>query len=138
MTAIPDLDAKHKAQKKYALNNKDKISKRHREYRDSHPEYFLWKAARNRVQKYGGVFKINVEDIFIPEKCPILGVPLKLNSGKPGGKGDSPSLDKKIPHLGYVKGNIWVISLQANMMKSNATHDQLLAFAKWVLNEKDF
>jgi hypothetical protein len=39
-------------------------------------------------------------------------------------------LDKIIPELGYVKGNVRIISTLANTMKSNATKDQLLTFAK--------
>jgi hypothetical protein len=126
---------KQTAQKKYADKNKEKIAKRHREQRDKNPEYFLLKAARNRVQKFGGIFDLTIEDIIIPTHCPILGFPLKLNSGNPGGKFNSPSLDKKIPSLGYVKGNVWVISFQANMMKSNATKEDLLKFADWIYRE---
>jgi hypothetical protein len=39
-------------------------------------------------------------------------------------------LDKIIPELGYVKGNVRIISTLANTMKSNAIKDQLLTFAK--------
>ena len=39
-------------------------------------------------------------------------------------------MDKIIPELGYVKGNVRIISTLANTMKSNATKDQLLTFAK--------
>ena len=37
----------------------------------------------------------------------------------------SPSLDKVIPSLGYVKGNIWVISYRANTIKNNCTFEEI-------------
>ena len=38
---------------------------------------------------------------------------------------DSPSLDKIIPSLGYVKDNIWVISYRANTIKNNCTFEEI-------------
>ena len=38
---------------------------------------------------------------------------------------DSPTIDKLIPSLGYTKGNVWVISRRANMIKSDATLEEL-------------
>ena len=52
--------------------------------------------------------------------------------GKKGAVPSSPSLDRIIPELGYVPGNVQVISHQANTMKSNATLKELKAFAAWV------
>jgi hypothetical protein len=46
------------------------------------------------------------------------------------------SLDKIIPELGYVKGNVQWLSQKANTMKSNATRTELENFAQWILNEK--
>jgi len=37
----------------------------------------------------------------------------------------SPSLDRINPALGYVKGNVWVISFKANAIKQNATVQEL-------------
>jgi hypothetical protein len=45
----------------------------------------------------------------------------------------SASLDRIIPELGYIKGNVRVISLLANQMKWNATKEQLLTFCRGVL-----
>lgn len=38
-----------------------------------------------------------------------------------------PSLDRVVPSLGYVKGNVRVISFRANRIKSDATADELRA-----------
>lgn len=42
----------------------------------------------------------------------------------------SPSLDKIVPSLGYVIGNVEVISYLANTMKQNATPEQLTTFCE--------
>lgn len=80
-------------------------------------------------------FSISVDDIYIPDNCPILGIKINMNSGKSGAYINSPSLDRKDNSLGYVKGNVWVISQLANAMKGAASVEQLQAFADWVNSE---
>ena len=73
-------------------------------------------------------FNITIEDINIPEKCPVLGIPLVLHKGEgKGPKYDSPSVDRIDSNLGYVKGNVRVISWRANTLKSNANYTEILA-----------
>jgi hypothetical protein len=42
------------------------------------------------------------------------------------------SIDRINPKLGYVEGNIQIISHKANRMKSNASVEELKLFARWV------
>lgn len=98
------------------------------------PEKKMLQRAKGRAKLQGRDFNLTVEDISIPDKCPILGIPLKVNNGKPGAYNDSPSLDRIDNNLGYVKGNVWVISQLANAMKHSATPQDLRAFATWVLS----
>lgn len=79
--------------------------------------------AKYSATKNGLPFNLSVEDISIPEFCPVLGLKLEKNDNKQGG--NSPSLDKIIPEKGYIKGNVRVISQRANMLKSNATIEEL-------------
>lgn len=88
--------------------------------------------AKSRAKIQGLTFNLDIGDIIIPKKCPILGVDLVCHSGNSGGKKESPSIDKIDPSKGYVKGNIRVISHLANMMKSHATEEELLKFANWI------
>lgn len=80
-------------------------------------------------------FNISVEYAIsiAPEVCPALGTKLAWakNSGR---KDNSPSLDKIIPELGYVEGNVMWLSFLANAMKRNASPEQLKKFAEWILN----
>jgi hypothetical protein len=43
-------------------------------------------------------------------------------------------LDRVIPELGYVPGNVAVISLRANTMKQDATAAELRVLADWIDN----
>jgi hypothetical protein len=72
-----------------------------------------------------------VEDIVIPLHCPVLGLPLYRNSGGAAQGPNSPSLDRIDPALGYVQGNVKVISSRANAIKSNASPEELLRVAAY-------
>jgi len=96
------------------------------------PEYKMLQRARQRAKQRGIMCTISLEDIVIPPRCPILGIPLVVHRGAPGAFKDSPSLDRIIPSLGYVPGNVWVISQLANAMKGSASPDELRAFAAWI------
>jgi hypothetical protein len=61
----------------------------------------------------------------------VLGLRLKQGKNKRR-RNSSPSIDRLNPRLGYVPGNIAVISHIANAIKSNATPKQLEKVYKWV------
>jgi hypothetical protein len=101
----------------------------------------LLRDARHRAKKQGIPFSITPADVNIPDKCPILGIPLipKPPNGRPGPWIYSPSLDKIVPELGYVPGNIQILSARANTLKSNGSLEELAAigkFAKRCLRER--
>ncbi len=71
---------------------------------------------------------------YIPDVCPVLGISLYPGTGRGPGH-NAPSLDRIVPALGYVPGNVQVISHLANSMKRDASPEQLRLFAEWVLKE---
>jgi hypothetical protein len=76
-------------------------------------------------------FDLTIEDLKDPGLCPLLELPLSRSVGEgTGGASNSPSVDRIIPALGYVKGNVRIISKLANAMKQDATPEQLLTFAR--------
>ena len=62
--------------------------------------------------------------------CPILGIDLKYGGGDKCG--NSASIDRIDSSRGYTMDNVHIVSLTANLMKSNATVEDMLAFADWV------
>jgi hypothetical protein len=93
----------------------------------------MFRSARHRARQKGIPFCLDIDDIRIPERCPLLDIPLlqKIVVGN-GPSDNSPSLDRIEPSLGYVKGNIWVISRRANMIKNAASFEEFrLIFSNW-------
>lgn len=78
--------------------------------------------ARSRTNGTHTPFNITPEDIEIPTHCPITGSEILLDYSN---REQSPSLDRLIPELGYVKENVKVISNRANRIKSDATLEEL-------------
>lgn len=70
---------------------------------------------RHRAKERGLPFDLCVADIAVPTTCPVLGIPITL--GAPPRSPGLPSIDRIIPALGYVKGNVAVISWRANNLK---------------------
>lgn len=92
-------------------------------------EYEFWRAAKKRARKKKIPFNIHPDDIVIPDFCPILGIPIAKQDGRPNS--NSPSLDRIIPELGYVPGNIMVISWRANDLKKDATFEELILMGEF-------
>jgi hypothetical protein len=101
-------------------------------YTSKNVEKHLLAQAKARSKKAGIEFNITLEDVVIPDLCPYLMTPMTCIYGK-GRKQTNASIDRIDSSKGYIKGNVQVISLLANMMKTNATEEQLVAFAVGVM-----
>jgi len=75
-------------------------------------------------------FDITEDDIEWCVKCPILEIDLDYFSI--GRRGDTASFDRKDPTKGYTKGNVFIISNRANMIKSDMTNAHLERMVKYV------
>jgi hypothetical protein len=71
-----------------------------------------------------------------PTHCPVFGFEMKNETGA-GFNPTSPSIDRIDPSKGYVRGNIQIISMKANEMKQDASRDDLIMFANWVLSTEN-
>jgi len=110
--------------KRYYEANREKRIAQNLAYHLRDPRKTMFRHAKNRARQGGYPFEITIDDINIPEFCPLLGVRLAANTG--GVKPSSPSLDKINPELGYVPGNVWVISHRANKIKNDASLAELI------------
>lgn len=99
-------------------------------YRKDIRKRLLWRA-KDRSNRLGLDCNLTVEDIVIPEKCPLLEIPFKY--GSKHDKWFTYSIDRIDNTKGYIKGNIQIISYLANTMKSQAAIPQLITFAKNIL-----
>lgn len=101
--------------------NKAKYSRQQKAWRERNLVRQMLISAKSRAKTRGIEFNIELADIVIPETCQILGVRLKLGDVY----GGSPSLDRIDNSKGYVKGNIAVISHRANIIKRDASINEL-------------
>lgn len=83
----------------------------------------LYKNIKSRCKKIGREFSIELEDITIPEKCPVFGFDLKREDKQTWMC--APSVDRIDNSKGYIKGNVTVVSRRANILKKDATLEEL-------------
>lgn len=87
-------------------------------------------SAKWRAKRKGVHFLLTLADVrslALPDTCPYLGIPLIYTGsgrGKTGPHENSPSIDRIRPAMGYVRGNIEIISNRANALKGNGTSDE--------------
>lgn len=127
--ASPEYMKNYKASSRYKFNNKEY----QRQYFRKHPERHLFWGIKRRARLKGLDFDLEFSDCVGPGTCPILGIPLFRNTGGNKPTGNSPSVDRIDPTKGYTKDNIQVISQRANIMKNDASVEELQRFAQWVL-----
>ncbi len=99
-----------------------------RDWHVSNPLMSIFSDKRSRAKQRGIEFDLVFEDVEFPARCPVLGI--ELNYTRCSGLGrnprpNSPSFDRIDPDKGYVKGNVLIVSMMANQIKSNATVEQL-------------
>jgi hypothetical protein len=100
------------------------------------PEKAILNSIRARAKQKGIEFDLTINDIVLPKKCPILGIDLDPGLGLGHGaslaqRDRRPSVDRINNKLGYIPGNIVIVSYRANRIKSDATVAELIAIADW-------
>jgi hypothetical protein len=113
----------------YARNRKNKEW-----LRRLRPMYHCFMNARSRAKRNNIPFNVTYEDLLpLPTVCPVLGI--KLDYAAVKANDECPSLDKIIPALGYIKGNVRVISYRANKLKNDANPEELKKVLDYCLSE---
>lgn len=93
--------------------------------------------ARARAKEANVPFTITVEYLrsIATNTCPVFWTEFEWGfSGRGKGKfkDNAPNLDRVVPELGYVPGNVVFISHRANRIKDNGTMDEHYAIADWI------
>jgi hypothetical protein len=110
---------------------KKKLSYSTEKRRISYAKYInqeMFQAAKTRAKNKNIPFTITLEDVIIPESCPVFNVKLDSSDIQ-----RAPTLDRINNDLGYIKGNVQVISSRANRLKNNGSIDEfemILAYMK--------
>lgn len=104
----------------------------------SDPAKPILRSIRIRAKASGIPCDLSFDDVramlMQTKVCPVLGIPLAHRvSGKREGPADhAPSIDRRRPELGYVRGNVAVISQRANRLKNNATVEEVRRILVWM------
>jgi hypothetical protein len=112
--------------------NPDKVKKSWDKYRSQNYEKVLLKGARDSARRKGIEFNLELSDIIIPELCPVLGIPIVKNQKLGDRRDNGPSIDRRDNSLGYIRGNICVISWRANRLKWNGSAREFESILKYM------
>ncbi len=95
--------------------------------------------AKHRAIREGVPFTLTLQDLIdvATDECPILKTPFVWGVsglGKGNTRPDSPTLDRILPELGYISGNVAFLSYRANRIKDNGTMQEHYDIADWIWN----
>jgi hypothetical protein len=132
-------EAIRETRRKYYKEHEEEEREKNRIYHNKRKTTIPYRARKMRdTARYNSkqkniIFNINENDVeeLWPEdnKCPALRVDFIM--GTKGGADYSPSLDRIVPKLGYVKGNLQIISFLANKIMNNATPEQVIQVGEY-------
>lgn len=119
--------------KVYCRVNSRRNVERMAKWRKMNPKQRMLHGLKRRAKARGLECTITSSDFDIPEVCPILGIPLVSTPTIHAG---SPSLDRVDNSLGYIPGNVRVISLRANAIKNSATYEEIERLYRYMVEHK--
>ena len=130
---LPSFKGRQKSivrSREFYYTNKESLLAEQKEDRRNNPSVYLIKSAKQRANRKSVPFSLTPEDVLIPEFCPILGIKLKQQEKVLADC--SPTIDRIRPELGYVAGNVAVISHKANTVKNDGTSEEHRKIADWM------
>lgn len=95
--------------------------------------------AKSRSIRENVPFDLTLQDLIeiATDECPIFHTPFVWGAsglGKGKTRPDSPTLDRILPELGYIKSNVAFLSYRANRIKDNGTMQEHYDIADWIWN----
>ncbi len=124
-----NLEKEREYARTFHTKHKDRLNTcRRGDYHANPIKYMLYRA-KERASKFNIPFNLEVCDVTMNDRCPVFNTLFSI-----GDYDNSPSLDRIIPELGYIRGNIIVISSKANRIKNNATWEDIEKVALFFKN----
>lgn len=117
---------------------KDIAKARYDHHRKTNPFLHKVTRARSRSQYLRVPFNLDkeyLESIWTGE-CPVFNVSIFMNERNRVDE-YAAELDRFIPELGYVKGNVTFLSRRANRLKNSASLDELIKLTNWMNNREN-
>jgi hypothetical protein len=115
-------EAKRQQNRKYQ-RTPEAVARRNfwaREWRKKNYLAHLLRVAKKRAKQKGIAFAISEADVIVYDVCPILGVRITAP-----GTWHGPSLDRRDNNLGYVPGNVHLVSKRGNTWKGTLAPSDL-------------
>jgi hypothetical protein len=99
------------------------------------PVRMLVRQAKRRASRKAIPFEIKAADLEpFPTHCPVLGIELQYGPGRGRnlyGNPGAASIDRIRNKDGYIKGNVIIVSLRANLLKGQASLAELQRIARF-------
>lgn len=117
-----DAEKRRERRLRYEKNNAEKVRATKKTWWGNTCRMYY--TAKGRATKNNIPFTITREYVesITPAICPVLGIALQRGAEN---RDNSPSLDRIIPSLGYVEGNVVVVSNRANRLKGDASLQEM-------------
>lgn len=96
----------------------------------SDPLKYILRGCKRRAQLKNIEFTISISDIEIVDTCPVLGIPIFFYREQM--QDNSVSIDRVDNSLGYIPGNVRLISYRANRLKNDATLEEIELVASYI------
>ncbi len=119
--------------KRDALASKTRIYQKHydNDVSKAKSEFFSRKKQNAKSGKWE--FSITREDVIWNDVCPIFGIKIDWFATKR--TDNSPSFDRINPKLGYIPGNVAIISWRANRIKNDGTAEEHRQIAEFMMSQ---
>ena len=118
----------------YYQKNKSQILQKNIDWANNNFVLYTLNRIKQRAKRQNIPFSLTEADIIFPTHCPLLGTELIPKIGLLLDDCNTISIDRIDNSLGYVPGNIQILSVKANRMKNNASAMELETFCKNYLN----
>ena len=129
---------KAKAASIFRAAHPDRVRATQQSWRQANPLKNALIRARARAKVKQVDFRITEKDFPhpLPTHSPISGVELKYGGGQGRIPADNAaSIDRRNSALGYIPGNVFIISFRENTLKRDGTAAELRAIADWMDNK---